>query len=112
VIVPSVVAPGERFVPEVTVVPRPPYDLDEKRGDFLGHLDADDALRFGAWKLVPVRGTVAAGQQYTFRDPDNPFVAPELLPGEVERTVTSTWRVWSFTRYVGPPIRLTFVVRR
>lgn len=114
VTVPPFVRPGEQFRPQITVVPHTPYELREDRGDFLGHVDEDDRLRFGAWQHMAVKGTVQAGQPYIFSsNPDeNTFTAPQLAEGELERTFTSTWRVWMRTKYVGPPIRITFTVRR
>ena len=109
---PAVVAPGESFRPEITVSPLSPYTLDESRGDFLSNIDADPANRFGAYPLIKVVGLVSSGEPFTFTDYDNSFVAPELGPDETERTFTSTWRVWMQTRYVGEPIRITFIVRK
>jgi hypothetical protein len=109
---PVVVAPGEKFRPEIVVAPRAPYQLREDRGDFLSNVDDSDANLFGAFPLIKVEGVIDPGQPYTFTDYDNPFVAPELAEGEQEKTFTSTWRVWMHTRYVGPPIRITFTVRR
>ncbi len=108
---PVVVAPGEAFRPEITVQPRSPYQLLESRGDMLVHLDADDALRFGAYERIPVKGTIEPGQPFTFTDYDNFYVAPQLEKGEAERTFTSTWRTWVHGRYAGPPIGVTFTVR-
>jgi len=109
---PVVVAPGEAFRPEITVQPRSPYQLLESRGDMLVHLDADDALRFGAYERIPVKGTIEPGQPFTFTDYDNFYVAPQLEKGEAERTFTSTWRTWVHGRYAGPPIGVTFTVRK
>jgi hypothetical protein len=76
------------------------------------HVDEEEAHRFGAWTHMAVDGTVLPGEPFVFTDYDNPFVAPALGAGEEERTLTSTWRVWMHTRYVGPPIPITFTVRR
>lgn len=109
---PKVVAPGEIFRPEIVVMPRSPYQLREDRGDFLSNMDSDDANLFGAYPIIPVKGIVEPGQPFTFVDPDDPFRAPPLAEGETERTFVSTWRVWMYTRYVGPPIEIRFTVRR
>ncbi len=109
---PLAVAPGEAFRPEITIRPRSPYQLLEGRGDMLVHLDADDAQRFGAYERIPVKGTIEPGQPFTFTDYDNFFVAPQLETGETERTFTSTWRTWVHGRYAGPPVGITFSVRK
>lgn len=109
---PKTLAPGEKFRPEITVSPRYPYTLDENRGDFLANIDQDPKNRFGAYTHVKVRGLISSGEPFTFTDYDSLFVAPNLSPNETERTFTSSWRVWMHTRYVGPPIIITFTVRR
>lgn len=109
---PDVVAPGETFRPEIVVKPHSPYQLRQDRGDFLSNTDSSDDNLFGAYPLIPVKGIISDTLDFTFTDYDNPFKAPELAPDEEERTFTSTWRVWMFTRYVGPPIQITFTVRR
>lgn len=109
---PSVVSPGQEFRPEIVVAPRTPYQLREDRGDFLSNTDDDDQNLFGAYPIIPTKGVVEPGQSFMFTDYDNPFKAPQLLPGEQEKTFTSTWRVWMYTRYVGPTIQVTFTVRR
>ena len=38
--------------------------------------------------------------------------APALPDGVGEQSFTSSWRVWMHTRYVGPPVHITFTVRR
>ena len=78
----------------------------------MSHIDADDALRFGGYGQMAVKGTIETGVPFVFTDFDNYFVAPPLAAGEQEKTFTSNWRVWMFTRYTGPPIRITFTVRR
>ncbi len=108
--VPEMVAPGQEFRPEVTVMPLWPHRLEP--GDFLAHTDPEEWLRFGAWPHMAVTQVVEPGQPYTFTDYDNPFVAPELPPDQPEQTFTSTWRVWMDNRYVGPPIPITFTVRQ
>ncbi|MGA7731156.1 MAG: LuxR C-terminal-related transcriptional regulator [Chloroflexia bacterium] len=109
---PKIVAPSQKFRVEITLSPRAPYQLREDRGDFVANTDESDANLFGAWRQMPVKGIVEPGQRFTFTDYDKPFVAPQLAEGEQERTFTSTWRVWMFTRYVGPPIPITFTVRK
>ena len=109
---PKVVAPGERFVPEITIAPKAPYKLDSNRGDFLSNTDEDDSLLFGTHEHIAVKGVIEAGAAFTFREPDLPFIAPDLPDGVAEKTYTSTWRMWMHTRYVGPPIHITFTVRR
>lgn len=109
---PLAIAPGEAFRPEITIRPRSSYQLLESRGDMLVHLDADDVQRFGAYERIPVKGTIEPGQPFTFTDYDNFFVAPQLETGETERTFTSTWRTWVHGRYAGPPIEITFSVRK
>lgn len=109
---PEVVAPGERFVPEFVVAPITPFALREDRGDMLVNTDADDALLFGAYEHIAVKGVVDAGKAFIFSAPDTPMVAPELPAGVDEQVFTSSWRVWMHTRYVGPPMHVVFRVRR
>jgi frataxin-like iron-binding protein CyaY len=109
---PKTVAPGEKFRPEIVVAPRSPYELREDRGDMLVHIDADESNRFGAWQHIPAKDIVRAGEPFIFTDHDRLFVAPQLGEGETEKTFTSTWRVWMNTRFVGPPIQITFTVKK
>lgn len=109
---PSVVSPGEAFIPEITIAPKAPYKLTDARGDFLSNTDEDDSLLFGTHEHMAVKGTIDYGAQFVFREPDLPFIAPPLPDGINERSFTSTWRMWMHTRYVGPPIHITFTVRR
>lgn len=109
---PKILAPGEQFRLAVTVRPRATYQLREDRGDFLSNTDASDANLFGAWVHMPVKGTIEPGQPFTFTDYDKLFTAPQLGPGETEKTFTSTWRVWLRTRYTGPYVTITFTVRK
>jgi DNA-binding CsgD family transcriptional regulator len=104
--------PGEKLRFEVTVAPRVPHQLREDRGDFLSNADENDSNLLGAHSLIPVKGTVDPGQPFTFTAYDNPLVAPQLADGEHEQVFTSTWRVWMHTRYVGPTIRIVFIVRK
>jgi hypothetical protein len=105
---PETVRPGDSLRFEVTVSMRGAYELREDRGDFLSSTDESDFNLFGAWPIIPAKGTVAAGQPFTFTDYDNPFVVPE--PSLGTDTFESTWRVWMRTRYVGPFVRLVFAV--
>lgn len=109
---PSVVSPGETFIPEITIAPKAPYKLTDARGDFLSNTDEDDSLLFGTHEHIAVKGTINYGAQFVFREPNLPFVAPVLPDGINERSFTSSWRMWMHTRYVGPPIHITFTVRR
>lgn len=112
VVYPEVVSPGAHFVPEITIAPKAPYKLDGNRGDFLSNTDEDDALLFGTHEHIAVKGVIESGAAFTFREPNLPFIAPSLPDGVDEKTYTSTWRMWMHTRYVGPPVQITFTVRR
>src|SRR5262249_50051966 len=57
---PKVVAPGEKFRPEIIVSPRAGYSLRESKGDALKHIDPDDSQRFGAYIQMAVKDTVLA----------------------------------------------------
>jgi hypothetical protein len=105
---PEKVRPGDSLRFEVTVSMRGAYELREDRGDFLSSTDESDFNLFGAWPIIPAKGTVVAGQPFTFTDYDNPFIVPE--PSLGSDTFESTWRVWMRTRYVGPFVRLMFAV--
>jgi hypothetical protein len=109
-----VLAPGEKFLVEIVVSPRSPYTLtlNERRGDFLSNIEESDEKRYGAYVQMPVKGTVESGQRFTFTDTDRPFKAPELPDGVEEQQFTTRYRVWMYTRYVGPIITVTFTVRR
>jgi hypothetical protein len=110
-----VVAPGEEFLAEIVVSPRSPYTLvndAQTRGDFLSIIEESDDKRYGAYVQMAVTGTVASGQRFTFIDRDNPFKAPQLPDGVEEQKFVSKWRVWMYTRYVGPVIEVAFTVRR
>jgi hypothetical protein len=109
---PKTLMPGERLRFEITVIPRAPYQLREDRGDFLANTNERDDNLFGTWPHIAIRGSVDPGQPFTFTDYDNPIKAPQLVEGEQEKTFTSTWRVWMYTRYVGPYIRIVFTVQR
>jgi transcriptional regulator with XRE-family HTH domain len=106
------VAPGDKILVEIVVSPRAPYTLTQARGDFLSSLEEDESKRYGAFEQMAVKGTVESGQRFTFTDHDKPFIAPELPEGVQEQKFTSRWRLWMYTRYVGPIIEVTFTVRR
>jgi hypothetical protein len=111
-----VVAPGEEFLAEIVVSPRSPYTLVHDsaigRGDLLSSIEEGEEKRYGAYVQMEVTGTVESGQRFTFVDTDNPFRAPQLPDGVDEQKFTSRWRVWMYTRYVGPIIEVVFTVRR
>jgi hypothetical protein len=107
---PLPLSPDDTLRFEVTTTPRANYQLRDNRGDFLSNADKNDFNLFGAWPIIGVGEVVEPGQPYTFTDYDNPFVAPQLFKGEMEKTFVSTWRVWMHTRYSGPYIRLVFRV--
>lgn len=109
---PISLAPGEKLRFEVTVEPRTPYQLREDRGDFLSNADESDSKLLGAWPIIPIKGIIDPGQPFTFTDYDNPFIAPQLANDEHEHVFISTWRIWMYTRYVGPAIQITFTVRK
>jgi hypothetical protein len=108
---PEPLKPDETLRFEITVSPEETYQLQENRGDFISNTDDNDSNLFGAWPLIGVKGTIETGQPYTFTDYDNPFVAPKLPDGIQEKQFISTWRIWMYTRYVGPYIRLVFTVK-
>lgn len=100
---PSVVLPGQKFRPQVTVQPIG-VQLLESRGDMLRNTDGN---LYGAWPHVAVSGSVDSGQNYTFTFyKDNPITAPND-----EGTYESKWRVWANGAYVGPEITINFEVR-
>jgi len=108
---PLVVAPGDLFRPEIIVAPLAPYELRADRGDFLLHVDADEALRFGGFEHMQVTALVAPGNAFTFTEHDTWFKAPSLPAGVTEQPYTSTWMVWMDNRLVQPPVVITFTVR-
>lgn len=107
---PITLTPGNSLRFEVTVSTRFPYQLREDRGDFLSNTDKEDFNLFKAWPVIGVKGTLEPGQPYTFTDYDNPFVAP--VPKESVETYVSTWRIWMYTRFVGPYIKMIFTVKK
>jgi hypothetical protein len=109
---PKTMVPGEQFYIAITVTPRANYTLKEDRGDMLSNTDKEDSNLFGLWEHFKVTGTVDAGQPFKFVDYDNPLKAPQLPDNVQEQIFTSTWRVWRYTRYIGPYIHLTFTVKK
>lgn len=108
---PFSLTPGDKLRFRATLSPHAPYQLREDRGDFLSNMDVSDENLFSAWPQISVKGTVEPGQPFTFVENHYPFVAPVLTNGEQEQQLVSTWRTWMRTRYVGPVIRLVFVVK-
>jgi hypothetical protein len=74
------------------------------------NVDADTSRLFGTFPRIPVAGSIESGQEYSFIDYNNPFVAPEL-EGTSSETLSSTWRMWMQTRLIGPNIRISFTVK-
>ncbi len=107
-----VVAPGESFLAEIEISPRAPYSLTNTRGDLLSNLEVTEEQRYGAYVHMPVKETIQPGEHYVFTDYDNPFLAPQLPDGVQEQKYTTRYRVWMYTRYVGPVIEVTFTVQR
>jgi hypothetical protein len=108
---PDPLKPGDRFFMKVTVSPFKPYKLLDSRGDQLINIDADATKLYGTFPRIPVSGSIESGQEYTFFDTNNPFVAPDL-EGAASTTFSSTWRMWMQTRLIGPNIRVTFTVNK
>lgn len=109
---PKITAPKEKFYFAITVKPRSPYQLRSDRGDFLSNIAKDDMDLFGTYPIIPVKKIVDPGQPFTFIDYDNPLQSPQLLEGEKQKTFVSSWRVWMYTRYVGPIINIVFTVQK
>jgi len=107
---PEPLSPGSKFFMKVTVSPFKPYKLLDSRGDQLINIDADTTKLFGTFPRIPVAGSIESGQEYSFVDFNNPFIAPEL-EGSSSETLSSTWRMWMQTRLIGPNIRVTFTVK-
>lgn len=108
---PSALKPNDTLRFEITVSPQETYELLEKRGDFISNTDDNDFNLFNAWPSQGVVGSVAPGEPYKFTEFDTPFITPNLPDGVQEKQFTSTWRVWMHTRYIGPYIRLVFMVK-
>ena len=107
---PEPLKPGNKFFIKVSVSPKKPYQLLQSRGDQLINVDADTTNLYGTFPRIPVNGSIESGQEYTFVDYNNPFVAP-VLEGKPSDTVFSTWRMWMQTRLIGPNIRVSFTVK-
>jgi Ig-like domain-containing protein len=100
---PTVVTPGQKFQPQVTVT-IPSGQLLQSRGDMLRNTDGN---LYGAWPLVAVVGTVNPGAPYTFTFyPDHPITAPST-----EGNYASTWQLWENGTWVGPTIPIAFTVK-
>jgi len=104
---------------EIGVVPQEPIELREQRGDFLANTSDNDFQLFGTHHLIAVNQTslnpdefliVRSNEVFTFADYNRPFIMP-TPSSRNEQTFTSTWRVWTHTRYTGPYIQITFTVR-
>lgn len=111
-IYPKPVKPGEKIYFEIVVRPRGSYQLREEKGDFLSNIEDDEAKLFGVYPIIAIKGIVDKGRSFTFTDRNKPFIAPSLAGDEAEKVVTSTWRVWTYTRYAGPFIQLQFKIRK
>jgi len=94
---------------EITARPLAPYQLREDRGDFLSNLVDTEEERFGAYELMPVKGTIESGQPFTFTSYDDPLSLPTVKATE-PFTITSSWRVWMHTRYAGPVLDIAIPV--
>ena len=101
VVYPVALLPRTQVRLEVTARPRAPYQLLEGRGDFLSNLADDETTRFGAYSLMPVKGTIESGQPFIFTSYDDPLRIPEITDSQ-SLTISSSWRVWMHTRYTGP----------
>ncbi len=109
---PEPIKTGEELHFEITVSPQAGYHLQgNPPRDFISNTDELDFNLFQALPKIPVKKNVEPGEPYLFTDYNNPFIAPELPDGVQEKQFASTWRVWMFTRYVGPYIRLVFTVK-
>jgi hypothetical protein len=106
---PFAVSEGQKVRFEITVSPRYPYQLREDRGDFLSFTEKSDENMFGAYPLIAAKGIIDSGQKYIFTDFDSPLIMPKINSKEQE--ITSTWRIWLFTRYAGSYINLKFIVK-
>lgn len=109
---PKTLKPGEQFFISITVAPESPYQLLDTRGDMLVNTDVDAANLFGTYERVAVKGSIDSGQSYTFVDYNSPMTAPELDGNVTEKTFFSNWRVWMYTRYIDPSIRISFTVKK
>lgn len=99
---PSNVAPGQQFLPAVTVSVGS-GQLRQDRGDMLRF---SGGTNFTGFDHIGVVGTVDSGQNYTFQFyKEHPFVAPST-PGTYE----SHWRVWANGGWVGDEAIIRFTV--
>ena len=103
---PTVLAPNAQLRFEIIVSPHSGHQLKVDRGDFLSNVDESDFNLLGAYPIIGVQGTIEPGQPFVFTDYDNPFRVPEWIDGSKNKQFVSTWRVWMWTRYTGPYIRL------
>lgn len=100
--IPKPVAPGQAFLPKVTI--------QATNGEFRG--DRGDMLRFvrgtnySDFPHLTVNGVVQAGQSYTFQFyQEHPMIAPSA-----EGTYESVWQMWANNGWVGPEIPIRFSV--
>jgi hypothetical protein len=77
----------------------------------LVNTDVNNENLFGSWEHIAVKGSIDAGQSFTFVDYNNPFTVPNMN-GDNEQTFFSTWRLWMHTRYIGPQIRISFSAKK
>lgn len=99
----QIVAPGQKFIPQITVRPINGLQLLESRGDMLLF---EDGANYSGFPHIGVVGSVSSGSNYTFRFyNDHPFTAP-TTPG----TYSSRWRVKVGGNSVGPQIVINFQV--
>jgi hypothetical protein len=95
----------------VTVISQAPYQIVAGR-EFLSNTDPDDRTLFGAHHRNTATANADPGQPYTFVDYSEPFTMPSLAVGISKQTVSTSWRVWSRTRYVGPTIRVVLTIQQ
>lgn len=105
---PITLTANETIIPRISIAPRPPHQLQQARGDMLVNVDTRDASAVGAFRHISVEGTIESGQPNTFVDRDNPLHGPSPTRGAT--TYTVSWRTWYYTRFVGPVIRVRFMV--
>jgi PKD repeat protein len=120
---PALMRGNQDFVPKIRIRLLT-GDLRESRGDMLACYDADrpqepgckqhSDWRYGAWEFVPVQGTVAAGQEYTF-DFSDTFPGNKMTAPGSDGTYTSPWRIWRRNpggswAFCGPQVDIRFTV--
>ncbi len=108
---PKPLSPGQQLVLGVTMIPQSPYQIAAGR-EFLSNTNADNQLLFGAHHRTTATANADPGQPYTFMDYSEPWTMPVPEDGTNEQTFTSSWRVWSRTRYAGPTIHVVVTVKR